>query len=155
MRQTVFFTLLFLISANSAFAICKLNQQGHNICTNEKALHIIQDSDESKNLLNKQYDVVTIKKHIFKERTVIIKSKKMGEQEVHIDTLIGNKLCEDNDVLCKGDKVIIKEECVDPNLKDEYKVDQKYENDIVELSTGGFFFSKSFLANDNCIDLAK
>ena len=155
MRQVTVFTLLFLVSIGNSFAICKLNQQGHNICTKEKALHVIEGPDGSNNSLNKQYEVVSIKKHVFRERTVVIKSKTQGEKEVHIDTLVGNKLCEENDALCRGDKVVIKEECVDPNLKHEYKVSEKYENDIVELSTGGYFFSKSFLTADDCIDSAK
>ena len=155
MRQVAVFTLLLLVSANSAFAICKLNQQGHNICTKEKALLVVEKADENRNSINKQYEVVSIKKHVFRERTVIIKSKSIGEKEVKIDDLVGNKLCEDGDTLCRGDKVIIREECVDPKLKSAYKVSEKYENDVVELSTGGFLFAKSFLAADNCIDSAK
>lgn len=155
MRQVTVFTILLLVSANSALALCKLNQQGHNICTKEKALLVVEKADENRNSINKQYEVVSIKKHIFRERTVIIKGKTVGEKEVKIDDLVGNKLCEDDDTLCRGDKVIIREECIDPKLKSKYKVAEKYENDIVELSTGTMFFAKSFLTADNCIDSAK
>lgn len=155
MRQLTVFTLFLIVSANSAFAICKLNQKGHNICSKEKALLVVQEADENRNTLAKQYEVVNIKKHIFRERTVIIKTKSDGDKEVHIDELVGNKLCEEDDSLCKGDKVVIREECVDPKFRNKYKVQEKYENDVVELSTGTFFFSKSFLTADNCIDSAK
>lgn len=155
MRQVAVFTLIYLISASSAFALCKLNQQGHNICTKENALLEVQEADVNRNSINKQYEVVNIKRHIFRERTVIIKSKSLGEKEVRIDDLVGNKLCEDTDTLCRGDKVVIREECVDPKLKNQYKVQEKYENDVVQLTTGGVFFSKSFLTADNCIDSAK
>lgn len=155
MGQAAVFTLLFLISANSAFALCKLNQQGHNICTKEKALLIVQKADENRNSINKQYEVVSVKKHIFRERTVIVKSKNFGEKEVLIDDLVGNKLCEDSDTLCSGEKVIIREACADPKLKSQYTIEQRYENNVVELSTGSIFFSKSFLTENNCIDSAK
>jgi hypothetical protein len=154
MRQVSVFTLLFLLTAQSALALCKLNIKGHNICTSEKALLVVNDTENPESL-DKQYEVVTIKKHIFRERTAIIKGKESGEVEVHLDELVGNKLCEDNDTLCKGSKVVIREECIDPKYKSKYKVNEKFENDVVELSTGGLFFSKSFLADDNCLDSAK
>lgn len=154
MRQVSVFTLLLLLMTQSAFALCKLNINGHNICSDEKAL-LIMDKDENNESINKQYKVVTIKKHIFRERTAIIKGKGISDKEVHLDKLVGNKLCEENEDLCKGTKVVIREDCIDPKYKSKYKVVEKFENDVVQLSTGTLFFSKSFLTADGCIDSAQ
>lgn len=154
MRQVTVFILLSLLSIHSAFALCKLNNLGQNICTDEKALYIVENTEKSTKSVNQEYEVVIVKKHVFRERTVIVKGKTIGEKEVHIDQLIGNKLCDgDNDPLCKGTKVIIRDECVDPKLKAKYKVDEKFENNVIELTTGTILFSKSFLVSDNCIDV--
>lgn len=151
MRKAIFITIFCSLLVQSALAICNMNRYGHNICTGEQALLIKEAANENHNSLASQYEVVDIKK-VVRDRTVpvVIKSKTLGEIEVDIDQLIGNHLCEEGGT-CEGTKVVIKEECVDPNLKSKYKVVNSFRKDIVQLSTGTVWFAKSFLTVENCI----
>jgi hypothetical protein len=164
-RQLIL-TIILTTLSSSVFSICKLNQQGHNICTKEKALYQSTKSTFNSKTIDKKFKSVTVVKHdsikrtVFIEETVIIQSeydatKTIETNEVPIDDLVGNQLCENNDDLCKGERVLIKEECSDPKLRNKYKIAEKYENDVIELTTGRIFFSKSFLTLNNCIDIAK
>lgn len=144
--------ILFILAFQStAFGFCKLNQYGHNICTGEKGLFLVNEADETHEL-NKVYVPVTVKAVHTTEATVEIEGKNINRQTVHIDTITGNKLCEKNDPICSGEKVVIKTDCNDPAYRDKYKVVSVYENEVVELSTGGIFNRKHFLSEENCVD---
>lgn len=155
MKKVLALVFISLFTQMSAFAFCKLNQYGHNICTGEKGLFIEKSNDKS--IKNKDlaisYTPITIKAVHSTEPTVVIIAKGMKKQTVHIDKIAGNKLCESGDTICSGEKVAIKEDCKKPDHKDSYKVVTVFENEIVELTTGGIFSKKNFLSKEDCIDL--
>jgi len=154
MNKSLFIILVILASQSTAFGFCKLNQFGHNICTGEKGLFIVDESAITEEP-NTVYEPVTIRAVHTTEATVEIEGRNIDRQTVHIDKITGNKLCEKNDPICSGEKVVIKQDCKDPDYKSKYKVVSVYENEVVELSGGGFFNRKNFLSEENCVDPAK
>jgi hypothetical protein len=145
-----------MISANS-FAYCKINQFGHNLCKGEKALLVVDPSDNSKSSDNliKQYKPVIIRSLHVHEPIAEISGKGVKTQKVHVDQLLGNKLCKDSD-FCHGQKVIIKDECRVEDEEKSYSVSKVYEDqqlteDIIEVSRGRFVFKKTKIFNQSCI----
>jgi hypothetical protein len=144
-----------MISVNS-YAYCKINQFGHNLCKGEKALFVVNKdakSTQTDNLI-KQYIPVLIKSLHVHEPIAEISGKGIKTQKVHVDELLGNKLCEDSE-FCFGQKVVIKDECRVDEEK-SYRVlkvyeDQQLTEDIIEVSRGKFVFKQTKVFNESCI----
>jgi hypothetical protein len=157
MKNLILISILSALFSVQAFAFCKINQYGHNICTGEKAL-LILDSQIQKNLapdtkVNEQYKVVIVRSVYAAESKAIIAGTK---EPVHLDRLMGNKLCDSNEPLCAGQKVQIKDDCPNIEKKETYKISKVFEterDDVVEVSTGNFIWKKKFLTDAECIDL--
>ena len=146
-----------MISANS-FAYCKINQFGHSLCKGEKALFVVDAKVNTKNSDNliKQYKPVIIKFLHVHEPIAEISGKGIKTQKVHVDKLLGNKLCENSD-FCHGEKVVIKDECRVEDNEKSYNVSKVYEDqqlteDIIEVSRGKFIFKQTKVFNQRCIE---
>ncbi len=151
MPKLILTSILSALFSINTFAFCKINQYGHNICTGEKALLIVSENDE----VNKKFKVVQVKSIFEAESTAIVSGKKKA---IHLDKLMGNKLCDSNEPVCEGQKVQIKSVCPNLEKKEVYKVSKVYEtqrDDVVEISTGSLIWKKSFLADANCVDLVE
>ena len=155
---------LLLLASNYALSQCKVNQYGHSLCQGEKALLVT--SSFKKELLNKNTDLTVLYKPVilkilhFHEPIAVISGRGIRSQKVHVDQLLGNKLCE-NSNFCRKQKVNIKEECLAPGDSpyQEYKVLQVYEDqelveDVVEIQRGSFIFKKTRIITESCLVLS-
>jgi hypothetical protein len=153
MRQLAVFSLILLTFGQNAWAICKLNVQGHNICTNEKALlRLSKSTNKNEGEISDKFASVKVVRHVLRERNVLVKSKELGERQVHIDELVGNKLCADDDQVCKGIKVVMREDCSHSSRKPVLKIVESFENQVHEVATTQLFGNKTFLTTETCID---
>ena len=155
--------LTLIISCSYSFAFCKINQYGHNLCTGEKALLVT--SSVKKSLFGKDENLTSIYKPVVikilhvHEPVAVISGPGVRKQKVHIDQILGNKLCDDSK-FCHNQKVTINEECRakldDP--KKEYKVDTVYEDqefleNIVEVKRG-LILKESKILNESCLTIS-
>jgi hypothetical protein len=155
MKSLIFTSILFSLFSTQASAFCKINQYGHNICTGEKALRVMvdQDNKDINTKVNEEFKVVHVKSIIPRDSLAIIAGTKKG---IPLDQLMGNKLCDSSEPLCEGQSVKIKSDCPNIQEKKEYKISKVYETqreDVVEVSTGMFFWKKTFLTDAECVDL--
>lgn len=157
MKNLILISILSALFSVQAFAFCKINQYGHNICTGEKAL-LMLESQIQKNLppdtkVNDKFKVVTVRSVFAAESKAIIAGVK---EPIHLDKLMGNKLCDTDEPLCEGQKVQIKEDCPNLEAKEEYRISKVYEtqrDDVVEVTAGKFIWKKTFLTDAECVDL--
>ena len=157
MKKLILISTLSAIFSVQVFAFCKINQYGHNICKGEKAL-LMLESQVQKNLapdtkVNDQYKVVVVRSVFAAESKAIVAGIK---EPIHLDKLMGNKLCDSNEPLCEGQKVQIKEDCPNLEAKESYKISKVYEtqrDDVVEVTAGKFIWKKTFLTDAECVDL--
>ncbi len=157
MTKLFLFTFSCLLISFNSFAYCKINQFGHSLCKGEKALLVVDSTnkeDRNDNLI-KVYKPIFIKSLHVHEPIAEISGKGIKTQKVHIDNLLGNKLCEDSD-FCYGQKVIIKDNCGSEDTDKSYKVlkvyeDQELSEDIIEVSRGSFVFKTTKIFNQSCI----
>lgn len=142
MVQTVIL-MTFLVFVQNVFAWkgCKLNQYGQNICTEEYALY--HYTSTGKNI------AVTVVSHQDNFKTVV----KMGstERPVSINSLIGNKLCETSEDLCKDTEVFIKSNC-NAVTREAVAVLDSFENDLVLIETSE---DKRYLYKRSCLTQTK
>lgn len=155
--------LISLISSTYAISYCKINQYGHNLCKGERALLIISEANRTKMLKSRDlktiYKVVKLKSlHIQKPFAYYKVPGFKKNKRVHVDQVLGNKLCEESN-FCKEQKVIINKECLslDDKAGKVYRISQVYHDkefleDIVEIKRG-FPFKKTKLINESCLTL--
>lgn len=161
MTKLFLFTLSCLFFSLNSFAYCKINQFGHSLCKGEKALFVVDSETkalETDNLI-KQYRPVIIDTLHVHEPIAIIYGKGIKKQKVHVDELLGNKLCKDSE-FCNGQKVVIKDNCRSEEDEKSYRVSKVYEDqqlteDIIEVSRGKFLFKKIKVFNESCIEEKK
>jgi hypothetical protein len=159
-------SIFLLVSATYSFAFCKINQYGHNLCSGERALLVtsgVKRSLFAKNEnLKKIYKPVTIKKlHVHEPIAIVVRPGigiRLLGKEIHVDEVLGNKLCEDS-IFCEKQKVTINEECREESDKPRkvYKVkkvyeDQEFIEEIVEIETGLIIKKRKILAA-SCLTL--
>lgn len=157
MKKLILASFLISLIASNAMAFCKINQYGHNICTGEKALLVLEGSNQKSDQIdpnvNSKFKVVVVKSVYAAESKAII----VGDKEpIHLDKLMGNKLCDNSEPLCEGQKVQIKSDCPNLEEKEVYKISKVFEtqrDDVVEVQTGSFIWKKTFLTDAECVDL--
>lgn len=141
-----YFALLLILSTQLAYSYCQLNIRGDNICLNEKALEIVINKEDN----SRSYKLLTIKEIMFPDITV----KVAGEDEeriVHIDSLSGNLTCEENPIVCRGEKVVIDKDCTGDKKDKEYKVENVFSDEVIEIRKGMIMFKKSKIIPVICI----
>lgn len=117
----VFIILIAILNLTPAWAMkgCKLNDLGHNICANERALYKIPSS--------RTIIVVEVQDH---QRNYTLITMKGKQYRVNINLLVGNVPCADAHLYCRGNKAVAIRSC-DLGLVDgEIKILESFENEM-------------------------
>lgn len=158
-----FTILLTLMLSFRSFAFCKINRYGHSICGGEKALlasHTISSIDdlEPKDLRH-SYRVVTIRRvHTHEPIAIISSINSLIQRKVHIDKLMGQKICEHENG-CFTKKIRIKAECQKENSVKLFYIQRAYEDETlkndyyqIKMPLGIDKFRTPSIFHESCID---
>lgn len=143
-------TFLLILTANStAYAFCKLNIRGDNICLGKEAL-FRENGSGQKDYEPESFAVVEVQDMAYPKVLV-----KKGKQTftVSIDQLIGAQECSAGDHICERDKVQVSDQCL--KQYEKIKVERVFRNEMFEgrYKTFPIFgATKKFVLPVDCVD---